>query len=105
MTTKTHVDAPAERGQHEGMVQLGDLHALGAWKEDGEILSIKFSTASLSREQLQQLRVLQSNARPILLALGRKRATSDNHIVGFEEKSGTATFHVAHNSDQVEEKE
>jgi len=94
MTTKTPLEAPARNVRCDGLVHLGELSAIGAWKDDGEILSLHFSTDSLGRDQLRLVRDLKLNSRPVSLALQGKRA-ADYHIVGFEEKPGRVTFHVS----------
>jgi hypothetical protein len=82
--------------QCEEMVQLGDLCA-PATLTDGEVLLIRFSLSSLGREQLRLVNHLKLYPHSVVLALGKKRLKGDHHIIGFEEKTGSVTFHVARN--------
>jgi len=81
------------------MIQLGELSAPATWKADGEILSVQFATSALGRDQLRYIRDLKLNPHPISLSLEGKRSTEGNHIIGFEEKPGTVTFHIARHAD------
>ena len=81
------------------MVQLGDLLALATWKDQGEILVIRFPTAPLSRDQLQRLKNLRLTPHPVSLSLGRQRATSGHHIMGYEDQPDATTFRVSRRKD------
>jgi hypothetical protein len=66
-----HTESEIET-EHQGMVQLGDLCALATWTEV-EVLRIRFSLATLGRDQLRLVSQLKLNAHPVYLKLDGKR--------------------------------
>jgi hypothetical protein len=85
----------ATEKSREEIVQLGELCALATWTEV-EVLRIRFSLAALGRDQLRLVNHLKLNPHSVQLKLGGKKLKGSYHIIGFEEKSGSVTFHVAH---------